>query len=278
MRCAAYDHPLFQADWASKGGASANSEKGDPMLKSNVMPDGRILKLNPLVENAVLSGAKESVERLNTDDVAAVRYLYLAQGFSCEDLSCLTDGKVSAKEFHKLYLKQKTRASLNDALPVICEKLGISPDLFLIHARAWLDNAQGRGSLPFFIPVLSPIGEETDECMWFSIQWLRERFKTLDGVSAFKVADNNLASCNYKAGDYVFLSKHGQTPFVQSAVYLIKGYDDAWRLRQAAITVAKGKPSKKFVIPGMPEASIDADCVPPENNLGKVVYTLSQNA
>lgn len=251
------------------------------MLKSNTMPDGRVLKLNLLMENTVLSSAlqKEGTERLNTDDVAAVRYLYLAQGFTCEDLSYLTDGKISAKEFHKLYLKQKTRASLGgEAVPMICEKLGIEPDLFLLHARAWMDNAPGRSSLPFFIPVLSPTGEETEERMWFSIQWLRERFKSLDGISAFKVNDNNLAALNCKAGDYVILARQTPVPFMQGAIYLLKGYDDALRLRQAALAVIDGKPDKSFVIPGMPEAALHADAVQPENNFGKVVFTLSQNA
>lgn len=253
------------------------------MLTSHCTPDGKILKYDPLIDSQPsISKSCIANDRMHTDEIIAIRYLYLAQEFTAEDISYLLDGALSPEDIHKIFLRQKTRISGSVSIPGICEKLGVPYELFLIHARAWIFDTPGRKALPFFIPVLSEFGEDSGERMWFSIQWIKERLRSLDGVNAFMVTDNNMGQYNVKAGDCVLVAKttlNDQTiPFVQGGLYLIRGYDDALRLRHATLTVSEGKPDKKFVIPAFPEITMDANEVVPENNYGRVVYNLSQYA
>lgn len=251
------------------------------MLNNYCTPNGKILKFNPLIDSIPsISRSTVSNERMHTDEIIAIRYLYLAQNFTADDISFLLDGVLSPEDVHKVYLRQKTRIPGSVSIQSICDKLGVPFELFMIHARAWICDAPGRKTLPFFIPVLSEFGEDSGERMWFSVQWIRDKLKSLDGISAFMVADNHMSEFNVKAGDCVFVAKttlNDQTiPFIQGSLYLIRGYDDALRLHQATVSILDGKPTKKFVIPAFPEITMDANEVVPENNYGRVVYNLSQ--
>lgn len=251
------------------------------MLASVEAPSGRVLRYNPLVESAPRYGI--SSDKMDKDDVIVIRYLYLAQGFTAEDISFLLDGAIAPEDIHKIFLQQKTRTSLGkDAIPKLSEKLGVPYELFLIHARAWIYDSPTRKTLPFCIPLLSEFGQDTGEWMWFSVNWLREKFRSLEGVNAFMVTDNYMSPFNINVGDCVFvdatpLGNQG-IPFMLGGLYLVRGNDDALRLRKAVLATVKGKSVKRFIIPGLPEATVEAAEVIPENNFGRVIYTLSQYA
>lgn len=253
-----------------------------------VMPDGRKLMVDPLREKSVKDRensreeARESMQRRNTDDVAIIRYLYLAQEFSFEDIAYLMGGDVTPEMLNLVFVRQKTKFTAKDGIENLCRKLGVPGSILKLFARTWIDMEPGREQLPYFIPMLSNTGDEiADEKMWFSVRWLSERFRSIDNLAMFKVPDNMLYSLDIQMGDMVFLDRsENALKFQQDSIYLVRGYDEVARLRQARITIIdkRKKPELQYIIPDVQNATLPMDQVNPANIFGKVIYKFAQCA
>lgn len=179
----------------------------------------------------------------NKEMSLTLRYLVLNQGFTIEEIAEILEIPENDAMSIFLYFRNKKFIKQSN-IDRLLAALGVSKELMNLYIEAWVAQRERDPNLPVQLYVMDETGEPTQEVHWFSLGMLSKMFQSAKDITLYKVSGMQYAALNCFR-DEVVLANAKETAFHDHAIYIAKGSDEVYGLKQARIErLNNGEPFK----------------------------------